>query len=110
MNKFTETDDPKKRCDGCRSTYVREGDFGFCCPECESYLTVHEALGVNFAVHLERWRHRHGLTREAARRVAQDFLDLDEEWITSGMDGYGISEMEAAAQEQKKTRGGLAHE
>ncbi len=97
MNKFAETDDPKKRCDGCRSTYVREGDYGFNCPECESYLTVHEMLGVNFAVHLELWRHRHGLTREAARRVAQDFLDLNEEWVTAAMDGYSISEMRKVA-------------
>jgi tRNA(Ile2) C34 agmatinyltransferase TiaS len=97
MNLFIKADDPKKRCDGCRSTYTREGDFGFNCPECESYLTVHEMLGVNFAVHLELWRHRHGLTREAARRVAQDFLDLNEEWVTAGMDGYGISEMRKVA-------------
>jgi hypothetical protein len=54
-------------------------------------------LGVNFAVHLELWRHRHGLTREAARRVAQDFLGLNEEWVTAGMDGYGISEMRKVA-------------
>jgi hypothetical protein len=51
-------------------------------------------LGVNFAVHLERWRHRHGLTREAARRVAQDFLDLNEELIDAAMDGYSFTEMQ----------------
>ncbi len=94
MNRFTKNADPKKHCDGCNRILTRESEFGFCCPECESYLTVHEHLGVNFGVTLERWCHRHGLTREAARRVAEEFLGLTEESINAGMDGYSFAEMQ----------------
>jgi hypothetical protein len=92
MNLFIKQTDPKKTCDGCNNTVTRESAFGYCCAECESYLTVHEHLGVNFAVHLEEFRERHGLTRKAACRVASEFLDLRDDLLDAAMDGYSFSE------------------
>ncbi len=92
MNRFTKQTDPKKKCTGCNSTVTRESAFGYCCAECESYLTAHEQLGVNFAQYLELFRERHGLTRKAACRVASEFLDLRDDLLDAAMDGYGFAE------------------
>ncbi len=93
MNVFTEkSKDSRQTCTGCNNSLTRESAFGYCCAECESYLMVHEQLGVNFAQYLELFRERHGLTRKAACRVASEFLDLRDDLIDAAMNGYSFAE------------------
>ncbi len=101
MNRFTEKpEDSELICDGCNNTYTRESRHGVNCPECESYLIASEALVVNLAVHLERWRHRHGLSREGTIAAIRDFITLDNKWINMAMDCYSWTEARAAEKEE----------
>jgi hypothetical protein len=84
-------------CEGCNSSYTRESYIPglYRCPKCEAYMEVYDRLHQSYAVMLEQWRVKLGLSREGALQHAREFDGLFDDIQNLLMDGYSLRDHEA---------------
>lgn len=91
-NRFKKRVDSRKQCEGCDNEVTRETYRGFHCAACEAYHAHYDALMQGYAVVLEAWRVRHGITLEQALETAREFDTMYEAAQVFLIEGYTFQE------------------
>ena len=106
-NRFEHREGKGEQCEGCNSTYTRESYRSgvFRCPKCEAYYASFDILAQSYAVMLEEWRKKMGLSREAAFRQADDFHGLYDDIQNFLMDGYSMYDYNTQRRLESETEG-----
>lgn len=95
-NRFEYREGRGETCEGCNDHYTRLSYAGttYRCPKCESYMLAYDALAQSYAVLLEAWRTKFGLSREGALAHAREFDGFNDDIRDFLMDGYSMREYE----------------